>query len=215
MYESEEVAFLLDHEDPVHLYEEKSKAKAQAVVDDQNKQLMNSMDRVQMMEVILGYNELKEHLGEYLKKFVENKKVVRVEDIQEFFEGMKARKKSKVEIPFNCRWGCFMDLKLLLFFSELVVVVSMVSARIAHFFSSPILWVILQQQKIFILFETSIMYFCLFAPLYVLIYNTWKQNNTIKFHKVLHDLLVQYMWLPFFAATGSFSPVRNGFFFTF
>ncbi|KAL1506059.1 hypothetical protein ABEB36_005490 [Hypothenemus hampei] len=103
MYENEEVAFLLDHEDPVHLYEEKGKAKVQAVVDDQSKQLMNSLDRVQMMEFVLGYNDLKEHLEEYLNKFAENNKVVRVEDIQEFFEGMRARKKAKVEIPYNCR----------------------------------------------------------------------------------------------------------------
>lgn len=103
MYEQEDAAFLLDNEDPVHLYEEKGKAKAHAVVEDQNKQLLNSMDRVQMIEAIIGYNDLKEHLGNYLKKFAENKKVVRVEDIQEFFEGMKARKKSKVEMKYNCR----------------------------------------------------------------------------------------------------------------
>lgn len=102
MYENEDVAFLLDHEDPVHLYEEKSKAKAKAIVEDQNKQLMNSMNRVQLVEAIVGYNELKENLAEYLKKFAENKKVVRVEDIKEFFEGMKARKKSRLEMPYHC-----------------------------------------------------------------------------------------------------------------
>lgn len=103
MYENQEVAFLLDQEDPVHLYEEKSKAKAQAVVEDQNNKLMNSMDRVQLIEAITGYNELKENLGEYLKKFAENKKVVRAEDIKEFFDGMQARKKARIEIPYNCR----------------------------------------------------------------------------------------------------------------
>uniref|UniRef100_A0AAR5Q3C1 UBR-type domain-containing protein n=2 Tax=Dendroctonus ponderosae TaxID=77166 RepID=A0AAR5Q3C1_DENPD len=103
MYEHEDVAFLLDNEDPVHLYEEKSKAKAHAVLEDQNKQLLNSMDRVQMIEAIIGYNDLKENLGNYLKKFAENKKVVRVEDIEEFFEGMKARKKKKVEMTYSCR----------------------------------------------------------------------------------------------------------------
>ncbi|XP_066145467.1 putative E3 ubiquitin-protein ligase UBR7 isoform X1 [Euwallacea fornicatus] len=102
MYENQEIAFLLDHEDPVHLYEERSKAKAQAVVEDQNNRFLSSMDRVQLIEAISGYNELKEQLGEYLKKFAENKKVVRAEDIQEFFEGMKARKRARVEIPYYC-----------------------------------------------------------------------------------------------------------------
>ncbi|XP_050300198.1 putative E3 ubiquitin-protein ligase UBR7 [Anthonomus grandis grandis] len=102
MYEAEEVAFLLDYEDPVHLYEERSKAKALAAAEDQNKKLMNSVDRVQLVETILAYNDLKANLGEYLKKFAENKKVVRAEDIKEFFAGMKSRKKQKVEIPHNC-----------------------------------------------------------------------------------------------------------------
>ncbi|XP_030766741.1 putative E3 ubiquitin-protein ligase UBR7 [Sitophilus oryzae] len=103
MYEAEDVAFLLDHEDPVHLYEEKSKAKAKAMVENEDKKFINSLDRVQLIEAIAGYNDLKENLGQYLKKFAENKKVVREEDIKEFFEGMKARKKARVEIPYNCR----------------------------------------------------------------------------------------------------------------
>lgn len=103
MYENEDVAFLLDQEDPVHLYEEKSKAKAKAIVEDHDKKFMNSINRVQLVEMIAGYNDLKENLGEYLKKFAENKKVIREEDIKEFFEGMKARKKSRVEVPYNCR----------------------------------------------------------------------------------------------------------------
>ncbi|XP_060531169.1 putative E3 ubiquitin-protein ligase UBR7 [Cylas formicarius] len=103
MYENEDAAFLLDQEDPVHLYEEKGKAKANQVVEDQNKKVMNSMDRVQLIEMIAGYNELKENLGTFLKKFAENKKIVREEDIKEFFEGMEARKKRKVEIQHFCR----------------------------------------------------------------------------------------------------------------
>ncbi|KAF7270875.1 hypothetical protein GWI33_016178 [Rhynchophorus ferrugineus] len=102
MYETEDVAFLLDNEDPVHLYEERSKARAKALVENEDKKFMNSLNRVQLVEAIAGYNDLKEHLADYLKKFAENKKVVREEDIKEFFDGMNARKKSRVEIPFNC-----------------------------------------------------------------------------------------------------------------
>ncbi|CAG9838139.1 unnamed protein product [Diabrotica balteata] len=106
MYENEDVAFLLDSEDPVHLYEEKGKAKAQEVVDDHVKQQMNSMNRVQLIDCIAGYNDLKERLGEYLKKFAENKKIVREEDIREFFDEMNARKKQRVdqvEVSHFCR----------------------------------------------------------------------------------------------------------------
>ncbi|CAG9766510.1 unnamed protein product [Ceutorhynchus assimilis] len=104
MYENEDVAFLLDQEDPVHLYEEKSKAKAKAFAENQNQQMMNSVDRVAMIETIIGFNDLKDNLIDYLKKFAENKKVVREEDIKEFFQGMEARKKAKVDhVQHNCR----------------------------------------------------------------------------------------------------------------
>ncbi len=41
---------------------------------------------------------------EYLKKFAESKKVVRQEDIQEFFQQMQSRKRQRVEIPKFCKW---------------------------------------------------------------------------------------------------------------
>lgn len=103
MYENEDVAFLLDPEDPVHLYEEKGKAKAKEIVESHDRNFINSLNRVQLVDCIAGYNDLKQHLGDYLKKFAENKKIVREEDIREFFEGMNARKKQKVEVPHYCR----------------------------------------------------------------------------------------------------------------
>lgn len=50
------------------------------------------------------YNNMKIQLKEYLQKFAENKKVVREEDIREFFSGMEARKKQRVEVqvPYFC-----------------------------------------------------------------------------------------------------------------
>ena len=50
------------------------------------------------------YNELSTELRDYLRKFAESGKVVRDEDIREFFAGMQARKKRRVEgagIPPN------------------------------------------------------------------------------------------------------------------
>lgn len=46
---------------------------------------------------------MKERLKEYLQKFAENKKIVREEDIKEFFSGMEAKKRQKVVVPTFCR----------------------------------------------------------------------------------------------------------------
>lgn len=46
---------------------------------------------------------MKAELMGYLQKFAENRKVVREEDIREFFSQMEARKKTKVELPYFCR----------------------------------------------------------------------------------------------------------------
>ena len=51
----------------------------------------------------IEYNELKNSLQDYLRKFAENKKTVREEDIKEFFSQMTSRKRQKVDIPFNCK----------------------------------------------------------------------------------------------------------------
>lgn len=103
MYENEKVLFLIEAQDTVQIYEERG--TAQALEDQQKKEekLLNSLDRVPLMETIAAYNDLKDQLGEFLKKFAENKKVVREEDVKEFFEGMKARKRMKTEVPHFCR----------------------------------------------------------------------------------------------------------------
>lgn len=51
------------------------------------------------------YNNMKERLKQYLQKFAENKKVVREEDIKEFFSEMESKKRPKVVIPTYCRWS--------------------------------------------------------------------------------------------------------------
>lgn len=102
MYENLKVMFLIEAQDPVQIYEEKGAAKAIEMEQNQE-QLLNSLDRVPLMETIAAYNDLKSELAEFLKKFAENKKVVREEDVKEFFEGMKARKRQRVEVPYFCR----------------------------------------------------------------------------------------------------------------
>ncbi|XP_041351094.1 putative E3 ubiquitin-protein ligase UBR7 [Gigantopelta aegis] len=97
MYENKGVSFLLDVSDTVHAYEERGRLKAgPASRDAQEIEALSQMNRVQQVEVILGYNDLKSELNNYLKKFAENGKIVREEDIREFFEDLNARKRRKV-----------------------------------------------------------------------------------------------------------------------
>jgi len=105
MYKNEQVSFLIDFEDTVQFYEERGKERNMKPGHSQYErgmQALSNLDRVHQMEAILSYNDMKTHLRDYLAKFVENKKVVREEDIHEFFSGMQARKRQKLDIPYNC-----------------------------------------------------------------------------------------------------------------
>lgn len=107
MYENEKVGYIIDLCDTVHAYEEKGKAKAlennSESQYEQGMKALSSLERTKQVEAITEYNTMKEHLKEYLQKFAENKKIVREEDIREFFSIMAARKKQKVDIPYFCR----------------------------------------------------------------------------------------------------------------
>jgi len=102
MYLAAGLAYLPSKEDTVHHYEEQAKAAGGSQYEEGMKAL-SSMDRVKQVEAIHGYNSMKSNLMEYLKKFAENGKVVREEDIQEFFQQMSANKRPKVDMSFNCR----------------------------------------------------------------------------------------------------------------
>lgn len=101
MYRRDGVEFLCDHEDTVTFYERASQVKSNSY--DRGMQALSSMDRIQQVEVAHEYNHLKSELMDYLKEFASNKRVVREEDIKEFFTGMNARKKPRYEVPDTCR----------------------------------------------------------------------------------------------------------------
>lgn len=106
MYVEKKVLFLLDDEDTVHSYEEQGKAKNDCQSRyDQGMQALSQMDRIRQVEAIHEYNDMKCELKEFLRNFVEKKKVVRKEDIEEFFSQMQARKRQRLEIsiPHFCR----------------------------------------------------------------------------------------------------------------
>ncbi|XP_037077298.1 putative E3 ubiquitin-protein ligase UBR7 [Pollicipes pollicipes] len=101
LYAADGVEFLLDEDDSVAAYEARGRGAGGSYA--QGMRALSSMDRLQQVEVAHEYNDLKSELMNYLKKFAENKKVVRKEDIQEFFTGMKSRKRQKTDVPHFCR----------------------------------------------------------------------------------------------------------------
>lgn len=103
LYEEEKISFLLNETDTVQYYENKNKETAKETQYERGMKALSSLDRVKQVEAIEGYNQMKAELMGYLQKFAENRKVVREEDIREFFSQMEARKKVKVEMPYFCR----------------------------------------------------------------------------------------------------------------
>ena len=102
MYQENRLDFLLDPEDTVHYYEKKAETEKGSQYEEGMKAL-SEMDRTKQIEAIHGYNSMKSSLMEYLKKFADNGKVVRQEDIQEFFQQIAGNKRRKVSIPDNCK----------------------------------------------------------------------------------------------------------------
>ncbi|XP_013391546.1 putative E3 ubiquitin-protein ligase UBR7 [Lingula anatina] len=106
LYEEKQVPFLPDEGDTVHAYEERGRGKEPGQSQyDRGLNVLSSMGRIQQVEVLRGYNDMKEELTDYLKKFADNGKVVREEDIREFFTELQKKKRQRVEGPpqFHCK----------------------------------------------------------------------------------------------------------------
>ena len=95
LYEKMKVNYLLDENDSIKAYEERGRAKDSADNYEGGLKALSGMDRHMQVEMLHGYNDMKTELSDYLRKFAENGKVVREEDIKEFFEGFQAKKKQK------------------------------------------------------------------------------------------------------------------------
>lgn len=96
-YKSEGVMYLLDEEDTVGFYEESGKTRHLSRTAPVQRELeaLSSLDRFTRTEMVHEYNTLSSSLRDYLRKFAENKKVVRDEDIKEFFSQLAANKKKR------------------------------------------------------------------------------------------------------------------------
>lgn len=96
MYKEHKIEFLTDESDTVKAYEQRGlEKKTPTTVQDRERRALETMGRVQQIEMVQGFNDMKSALSDYLKHFAENGKVVRAEDIKEFFSQMQARKRQK------------------------------------------------------------------------------------------------------------------------
>ncbi|XP_053330705.1 putative E3 ubiquitin-protein ligase UBR7 [Spea bombifrons] len=97
MYAELELLFLVDEGDTVQAYENKGKTNEAQERRDPLMTALSAMNRVQQVELICEYNDLKTELTDYLKRFAEEGKVVKTEDIQQFFDDLRSRKRRRVE----------------------------------------------------------------------------------------------------------------------
>ncbi|NXN25898.1 MLO2 protein, partial [Nycticryphes semicollaris] len=95
MYSELDVQFLTDECDTVLAYENKGTSDQETERRDPLMDTLNSMNRVQQVELICEYNDLKTELTDYLRRFADEGTVVKREDIQHFFEEFQSRKRRR------------------------------------------------------------------------------------------------------------------------
>lgn len=101
LYAEHNVDYLPDINDTVHAYEQKGRCVTQTNSYEQGLQALSSMERVAQMEAIQRYNYMKDELKDYLQTFAQAGRIVREEDIKDFFSRMNA-KRPRLEIPYLC-----------------------------------------------------------------------------------------------------------------
>lgn len=101
MYEEKKLEFLTDDQDTVEYYEQKGKNDCVNKPSSNERLMMalSSLDRVQQVEAITEYQSFSAELKEYLKTFADSKRIVREEDITEFFGRLKERKRRRLDDP--------------------------------------------------------------------------------------------------------------------
>jgi E3 ubiquitin-protein ligase UBR7 len=98
LFEKHGVAFLLDPEDSLHVYEASAREKKTASDEEvAQRAFANKLTHEQQVEVAMGYSLMKNNLQQYLAGFAAAGKTVRKEDIQRFFEGLSRAKRQKTE----------------------------------------------------------------------------------------------------------------------
>lgn len=97
------LSYLTDIDDTVAEYEKKGELKQSDSTMDKGMQVLGGMNRVQQVEVIQGYNDMKSKLSEYLRTFAQEGRVVTEDDIKNFFQKMNESKKPRLGISHLCK----------------------------------------------------------------------------------------------------------------
>ncbi|XP_061600375.1 putative E3 ubiquitin-protein ligase UBR7 [Cololabis saira] len=92
-YVAAEVPFLMDLSDTVLAYEKKGFDEPFGM--HPLIALTSSMDRVQQLEVIYGFNEMTASIDTFVQQRTSEGKVITAEDVHELFEELRARKKRR------------------------------------------------------------------------------------------------------------------------
>ncbi|XP_071759071.2 putative E3 ubiquitin-protein ligase UBR7 [Centroberyx gerrardi] len=92
------VCFLLDELDTVLAYENKGKNSEQEQRGhDPLMSALDNLNRVQQLEIIHEYNDMKTELKDFLQRFAAEGKVVTPDDIRQFFEQQQSRKRRRFD----------------------------------------------------------------------------------------------------------------------
>lgn len=98
LFDKHDIAFLLDPEDSLHVYEASAREKKTASDEEMaQRAFANTLMHEQQVEVAMGYSLMKNNLQQYLAGFAAAGKTVRKEDIQNFFETLSQAKRQKTE----------------------------------------------------------------------------------------------------------------------
>lgn len=88
------LSFLLDESDTVLAYENKGKSSEQRQQGhDPLMSALDNLNRVQQLEIIHGYNDMKSELKDFLQRFADEGKVVTSDDIHHFFEQQSEKRR--------------------------------------------------------------------------------------------------------------------------
>lgn len=107
LYRSMDLMFLTDDTDTILAYEQRGRENKPTVSSyESGIQALQNMGRIPQVEVIQEYNDMKSELTEYLREFVAQGKVVKEEDIRNFFDTLQSRKRQRIGSANSVQYSC-------------------------------------------------------------------------------------------------------------
>ncbi len=100
MYRAKNVEYLLNPNDTIKYYEDRGKQNEEIRASDENKLLddhLSKMNRVSQIEFLHHVKDFKEDLTNFLNSFATNGQVIKRENVAQFFDELKEKKKRKLE----------------------------------------------------------------------------------------------------------------------